>query len=133
VEAAEGPRAPILGKGSGRQTGISTPTTAMMTVSVGSCHPIISGGARALRSGVTPREKRLAVKGSKAPVGKEEYGLKMPQRPIKVRGFIGWPANGFTTAPRHRQSEGRGWMGPLAASTRAHKRHGHSDPRPSLD
>jgi hypothetical protein len=75
--------------------------------------PRPSEGVCTLRPGPTPR--------------------RTPRRPIKVLGFKSWPTNGFTTAPGHHQSKGRGWMGPIAASTRAHKRHRHPDPRSSLD
>jgi hypothetical protein len=75
--------------------------------------------------GSTPRGTRLAMKGPKVPAGRNGYRLKMPRRPIKAQGFVGWPADGFTTAPGHHQSEGWKWMGQLVASTWARKHHGH--------
>jgi hypothetical protein len=78
VTAAERPRALIIGEGSGRRTGASTPTTAIMTAFIMSRLPIILGGARAPRPDVTPWGTRLAVKGPKALAGKEGYGLKTP-------------------------------------------------------
>ena len=58
--------------------------------------------------------------------------LKILLRPIQVQEFEGWPSDRFTAAPGRRLSEGWKGMGPLAASTRAHKRCEHPSPRLSL-
>ena len=42
------------------------------------------------------------------------------------------PTDGFTTTLEHPKSEGWEGMGPLAAYTQVHERHGHPGPRSSL-
>ena len=53
-------------------------------------------------------------------------------RLIQAQEFEGGPTDGFIAAPGHPKSEGWKWMGPLAASTRAHERCRHLGPCSSL-
>jgi hypothetical protein len=94
----KGPRALVIGEGSGRRTDASTPATTKMTASVVSFCPVPSEGVRTPRSGMTPRRMHSEIKGLKAHKGEKGYWLKMPRRPIKLIGFKDWPTNGFTTA-----------------------------------
>jgi hypothetical protein len=108
------------------------PTTVIMAAFAMSHRPIPFTATCTPRPVPTPWGSCPTVKGSKALAGEKGYGLKMPQRPIKIQGFEGWPTDGFNH-PRAPPEQGRGdgWVHQRPAPRRA--RHGHPDPHPSLD
>jgi hypothetical protein len=74
MEVVEGLGAQIIGQGSGRRTGASTPTITIITTFITSRRPIISGGTHAMHPGTTSWGTRLAVKGPKVPEVRRDTG-----------------------------------------------------------